>query len=121
LIVNEFVLPLMIGLPFAAFVGWYIAHKSAAKEPIYGGVAARAAHYVGATGASAGAIYLPFVPIMFILGRSIQWALVLGIASLLIGLGALMVFAFLEQPALAKRQPQQDRGWTEEDARKSGL
>jgi len=118
---NEFLLPLVIGVPFAALVGWYIARKSVAKEPIYGGGAARAAHYVGAAGASGGAIYLPFVPILFLLGRNVQWALVLGIASLLIGLGALVVFAFLERPALANHKPQEDRGWTEEDARKSGL
>jgi hypothetical protein len=118
---NEFLLPMIIGIPFAALVGRYIARKSATKEPIYGGNAARTAHYLGATGASGGAIFLPFVPIMFILGRSVQWALVLGVTSLLFGLGALVVFAAIERPALAVHKPQQERGWTEEDARKSRL
>jgi hypothetical protein len=118
---EEFIIPLILGVPFAAWVGWYISRKSLKEAPIYGGSAARAAHYVGAFGASAGAIYLPFVPIMFILGRHVTWALTLGIISLLIGLGALLVFAVIERPALANRVPQEDRGWTEEDARKSGL
>jgi hypothetical protein len=118
---NEFLLPLVIGVPFAAVVGLYIARKSLAKQPIYGGSAAWTAHYVGAAGASGGAIDLPFVPILFLLGKSVQWALVLGIASLLLGLGALVVFAAIERPALATRQPEVERGWTEEDARKSGL
>src|SRR5262245_25367670 len=118
---NEFLIPLVIGVPFAAAVGAHIARKSIAEKPIYGGKAATAAQYVGAAGASGGAIYLPFVPILFILGKSVQWALVLGIASLLIGLGALVVLAVIERPAMAQHQPQEDRGWTEEDARKSGL
>ena len=118
---NQFILPLILGVPFSIWVGLYIARKSLKEKPVYGGAAARTAHNIGAIGASAGAIYLPFVPILFILGRSVQWALVLGIASLLIGLASLLVFAVLERPALAKRAPQEDRGWTEEDARKSGL
>lgn len=118
---DEFLLPILIGVPFAAFVGLYISRKSAAKEAIYGGSAARAAHYLGAAGASGGAIFLPFVPIMFILGRSIQWALVLGVISLVFGLAALGVFAAIERPALAKRIPEQERGWTEADARQSRL
>lgn len=118
---NQFILPLIIGVPFAIWVGLYIARKALKQNPVYGGQAALVAHNVGAIGASAGAIYLPFVPIMFILGRNVQWALVLGITSLLIGLGSLVVFAILERPALAKQAPQEDRGWTEEDARKSGL
>lgn len=118
---NEFLLPIIVGIPFAALVGRYISRKSAAKEAIYGGSAARAAHYLGAVGASGGAIFLPFVPIMFILGRSVQWALVLGIGSILFGLASLVVFATIEHPALATVKPQQERGWTEEDARKSRL
>jgi len=118
---NQFILPLVLGVPFAIWVGLYIARKALKQNPIYGGAAARTAHNVGAIGASAGAIYLPFVPIMFILGKPVQWALTLGIASLLIGLTSLVVFAILERPALANRAPQADRGWTEEDARKSGL
>jgi hypothetical protein len=119
--VDQFILPLVIGVPFAIWVGLYIARKALRQHPVYGGTAALIAHNLGAIGASAGAIYLPFVPIMFILGRSVQWALVLGVASLLIGLVSLVIFAALERPALANRAPQEDRGWTEEDARKSGL
>jgi hypothetical protein len=118
---NQFVLPLILGVPFAVWVGLYVARKALKQNPVYGGTAARAAHNLGAIGASAGAIYLPFVPIMFILGKSVQWALVLGITSLAFGLTSLVVFAILERPALANRVPQEDRGWTEEDARKSGL
>jgi hypothetical protein len=118
---SDFLLPIIIGIPFAALVGRYIARKSAAKEPIYGGRAARIAHYLGATGSSGGAIFLPFVPIMFILGRSVQWALVMGILSLVFGLLSLVVFAAIERPALSTVQPAQERGWTEADARKSRL
>ncbi|MEO8607488.1 MAG: hypothetical protein ABI690_06380 [Chloroflexota bacterium] len=118
---NQFILPLVLGVPFAIWVGLYIARKALKENPVYGGKAALAAHNVGAIGASAGAIYLPFVPMMFILGKPVQWAITLGIASLLIGLASLVVFAILERPALANRAPQADHGWTEEDARKSGL
>ncbi|MBC8171540.1 MAG: hypothetical protein H7X77_07695 [Anaerolineae bacterium] len=118
---NDFLLPIIIGIPFAALVGRYIARKSAAKEPIHGGSAARIAHYLGATGAAGGAIFLPFVPIMLIMGRSVQWALVMGISSMVFGLLSLVVFAAIERPALSDVQPQQERGWTEEDARKSRL
>jgi len=118
---NEFLLPLVLGVPFAAWVGLYISRKSIQQQPIHGGKAARAAHYLGAAGAAGGAIYLPFVPILFILGRSVQWALVLGITSLLFGLVALVVFAFIERPFLAAVKPPEDRGWTEADARQSGL
>jgi hypothetical protein len=118
---NDFLLPIVIGIPFAALVGRYIARKSAAKEPIYGGSAAQIAHYLGATGASGGAIFLPFVPIMLILGRSVQWALVMGISSLVFGLLSLVVFAVIERRVLSDVQPLQERGWTEADARKSRL
>ncbi len=118
---NEFIVPLILGVPFATWVGLYVARKALKQNPVYGGTAARLAHNMGAIGASAGAIYLPFVPIMFILGKSVQWALVLGLTSLAIGLLSLVVFAIFERPALANRVPQIDRGWTEEDARKSGL
>lgn len=118
---NEFLLPLVLGVPFAAWVGLYISRKSITQQPILGGKAARAAHYLGAAGASGGAIYLPFVPILFILGRDVGWALVLGLTSLLCGLGALVVFAVIERPALAAVKPPEDGGWTEADARKSGL
>jgi cyanate permease len=108
-------LALGIGLTFALIFGIFVARGSNQREPIHGGPLAQVFHYIGSSGVAG---TLPVVLASLILGGGFGMAFPLALSFMATSLIALVIFAAIEQPA---RQNIEDRGWTEQDARTSGL
>jgi hypothetical protein len=109
------VLALLIGLGFALVLGYFTARGSARRERIHGGQAALVFHYIGAAAVTG---VLPVVLASLILGGGFGLAFPLAVSFMLTGFLSLVIFAAVEHPA---RRRQAVRGWTEQDARTSGL
>ncbi|HLV36099.1 MAG TPA: hypothetical protein VKY59_13325 [Spirillospora sp.] len=109
------VLAFLIGLGFALVLGYFTARGSARREKIYGGQAALIFHYIGAATVTG---VLPVVLASLILGGGFGLAFPLAVSFMLTGFVALLIFAAIERPA---RSQHVARGWTEHDARTSGL
>ena len=117
---------ILFGTVFGLFVGFFVARRSHRQDPIYGGGLAQGLHYLSASIVSA----MPVTVIGVIItthGAGSIW-LRLGYALLTaMALSALMytsafLFATVERPAReAALQRKTQLGWTEEDARTSGL
>lgn len=112
-----FVLALMA--LFGVIFGWRVAQSSVKREPIQGGAGARVFNLLGAAGFVA---VLPGVLCGLVLGVAHN-ILPIAIGLMLFSLISMFGFAVFERPARVALPavPQEDRGWTEEDARKSGL
>lgn len=108
-------LALLIGLGFGLVLGYFTARSSARREKIYGGQAAMIFHYIGAAAVTG---VLPVVLSSLILGGGFGTAFPLAISFMLTGFLSLVIFAIIEQPA---RSVQLAKGWTEQDARTSGM
>lgn len=108
---------LLVGLGCAAALGYFTARSSARREKIYGGQAALIFHYIGAAAVTG---VLPVVLASLILGGGFGTAFPLAVSFMITGFVALVIFAVIEQPARSKHV-QTSRGWTEHDARTSGL
>lgn len=106
---------LLIGLGFGLVLGGFTARSSARREKIYGGRAALAFHYIGASAVTG---VLPVVIASLILGGGFGTAFPLALSFMLTGFLALVIFAVIEQPA---RSSHLAKGWTEQDARTSGM
>ena len=118
-------------IAIAIRLGWIVHKRSKAQQPVYGGAASSAFNYL--SGACFAAI-LPTVLMMVLVLRpahvqigGIVWQpLILAVLALSLG-----SFAFALLHALFERGPMtralqdeaecEGRGWTEEDARSSGL
>lgn len=104
-------------LILALLFSWRTVRASIRREKIHGGLPARIFHYVGVTA------YLGVVP-SALLGTIFVGPLKLGIplalTYLLVALVALFLYAVWESSARANIVLE-DRGWTEYDARSSGL
>lgn len=107
-----------VSLLFGLIIGPFVARLSAQKETIHGGVMAQVFNFM------ASVLFVGLVPGVItgiIVGEGL---LVIPIAfgMLVLVFVSLILFALVEngprKAALAKRV---DRGWTEEDARSSGL
>jgi hypothetical protein len=109
------VLALLIGLACALGLGYFTARGSARREKIYGGQLALVFHYLGAAAMTG---VLPVVLASLILGQGFGLAFPLGVSFLATSFVALLLFAVIERPARARHQK---HGWTEHDARTSGL
>lgn len=109
---------LAVAAVFGVVLGPLLARSSARREKIYGGTAAQVFHLLGAVammgllpGVIAGVILrIPFVT---------TFSIALGLLALCFA--ALLVFAVLEKPSRPAPQALEDRGWTAEDARTSGM
>jgi hypothetical protein len=112
-------LALLIGLAFALIGGYFTARSSSKRQPIHGGPAALALHYIAAAGVTG---ILPVVLASLFLGGGFGLAFPLALSFMGTSLLALLIFAVIEQPAHTQaQQASQERGWTEHDARTSGL
>ena len=110
---------ILIGLGIALVLGLLTARSSNRREPVYGGPLAHLLHYLGA------GLFVAILPTVltsaFIMrtGEMIP-LLVLGFFGA--AYVALLLHAIIERPALLRARAQvEDHGWTEEDARNSGL
>jgi len=108
-------LALLIGLGCGLVLGYFTARSSAKREKIYGGQAALIFHYIGAAAVTG---VLPVVLSSLILGGGFSTAFPLGVGFMVTGFLALVIFAVIEQPA---RSEHLAKGWTEQDARTSGM
>ncbi len=115
---NRLLIVLGVSIGFGLIVGPFVARISNNKEKIYGGLLSQAFHFIAVvlfTG------LVPGVITGILVGEGL---LVIPIAFAMLGITvvSLILFALVEnaprKAALAKKV---DRGWTEEDARKSGL
>ena len=103
---------------FGVVVGYVIAHRTEAKSPIHGGGIAWLCNYI----ASALIVSLPLTVILsiFALEMHAVRVIIMAIGMLALAFVILIVYAVVEKPYL-EQSLQEDRGWTEEDARSSGL
>lgn len=110
---------LIFNVIFALVVGFFVARKVNAKEPTLGGPLASVLSYI------AGGAMITILPAIlcnsFVFHNGFDFNVAYALTSVGITLLALMGYAALEMPARATQKPTEDRGWTEEDARKSGL
>ena len=109
------VIALLIGLGFALVLGYFVARSSARREKIYGGQAAHALNYIASAGVAG---TLPVVLASLILRGGFGLAFPLAVSFMVVSLISLVIFAIIELPARSKATGQ---GWTEQDARTSGL
>lgn len=109
---------LAVAAVFGVLLGPRLARSAARRAPIYGGAAARALHLLAAVAMTG---LLPGVLAGVVLG--IPFLTTFGIAMGLLAacFALLLAFAMLESPARPAPQPAEDRGWTAEDARRSGM
>lgn len=113
---TAFIVALVIGV----IGGYFIAQRSAKREKIYGGVIPKAFNYI------ASAAMIALAPSVLcstiVLGNELGFTLILLATLLLTAIGSSMIFALFENSSRkAALSSKTDRGWTEEDARKSGL
>ena len=110
---------LLVWVISAAILGPLLARSSIRRSPIYGGIVAHGFHFVGAFLMVA---VIPAIIAALIFGGGIELALPLAAILMLGSLFVLILFAIVEKPALQAHQLRnEDRGWTEEDARASRL
>lgn len=113
---SQFVI--LFTLAFAVIASFPAVRSSKRKDKIMGGFMAEVFHHIGV------AAYLGIVPAALI-GSLLVGPGELGIplAFLCLGLGvvALLFYAAFEKPARAALPKSDDHGWTEQDARTSGL
>ncbi|MBC7869452.1 MAG: hypothetical protein H7Y09_01325 [Chitinophagaceae bacterium] len=109
---------LAVSVVFGIIFGPLIARSSSRREKVYGGALAQVFHVIGA-GAMVG--ILPGVIAGLIFGGGFGTAFPVALGLLATSLFSMVLFAIVEKPARPAPQPTEDRGWTEEDARKSGL
>lgn len=99
--------------------GWTTAQSSLKREKIHSSGLARVFHYLSS------ALMAALTPavLLFIFVLHLPFLTAIGIAISMFALSVLFLvpFAFLEKPALEAARAKEDRGWTEKDARESGL
>jgi hypothetical protein len=94
-----------------------VVRRSKSRGKVYGGGLAQTFHFIAI------AAYVGVVPAFLcgsILAGPSNFGFPVGLSLLTIALAALLAYAIAERPARATL-PKEDRGWTEEDARRSGL
>lgn len=106
---------------FGLIVGYFLARQSQRQDPIYGGVPAKALHYL----LSSIVPTMPVTILVVIFTRESQkfvGALIAASTLFVLLWGTALLFAAVERPArnaaLARKA---QLGWTEQDARTSGL
>jgi hypothetical protein len=114
---NALIIALAVGVIAGLFIGRRLAERSIMKEPIYGGDLAKFFHRLACSAFSGG---VPAGIVEVILGRNVVTGIILALCFVGVSFISLLIFALLEnaprQSALAE-----DRGWTAEKAKSSGL
>jgi hypothetical protein len=111
-------LTLLITLAVMVLLSVPTARSSAKRDKIYGGTGARLFHFLGA------AVYIGVLPAALcgsILVGPFKLGIPLAFGLLAVSFLLLIIYAFFERPARSTLKPSEERGWTAEDALKSGL
>lgn len=115
---NRVLMTLLIGYGLGTLLAVFVARKSLAAEKIYSGIPAQILHFLGCIGFSSA---LPLVLSGFILGLGFN-AVIIALLTFAATFLILIVYAIFEFPARDRGlSKEEDRGWTEADARTSGL
>lgn len=113
--------------------GIFISRKSERSEKVYGGAVGRITHYLASSLVIAMAptvlcsvffIHPQFLGNVTLLGlnlTALAHAFLIAAGMVLSALALLMIHAIAARPQLDQVTPDENRGWTAEDARKSGL
>lgn len=115
---TDFEIMLLVALTFGLIVGPLTARSSMRREKVYGGTPAKALHLL------ASGMYVAAPPTILtgaFAGVGFKTLLPLALAMIFGSLGVLIIFATFEKEARPATVTKLDRGWTAEDARKSGL
>lgn len=108
-----------IGIAIGLVIGTFTARASANRDPIYGGGAAKLLHYITASLATSTA-FAVFASFFIVDNRWLSLPIVL--IMLVLMYTSATIFATIERPAREQALAQKaSQGWTEEDARTSGL
>lgn len=114
---DDITIVLLVAFGFGAVFGTLTARSSHRREPIRGGVLSQALNLLAASLLVAA---LPAVLTAVVVGVGFRVGLPLAIALIFGSYLVLCLYALVEKPHLATPDTE-DRGWTEEDARTSGL
>lgn len=95
-----------------------LARSSNRRDAVRGGLGAQVFHFIGVL-AYIGV--LPAALLGSILVGPLTFGVPLALGLLAVSLLSLFVYAIFEQPTRVRLKPAEDRGWTAEDALKSGL
>ena len=110
---------LVVWFAFALVLGPLLTRSSIRRSRVHGGIIAHVFHFVGAF-SLVGVVPAIFAALVF--GGGFRLAFPLGLTLLLVSMFSLVLFAIVERPALqAYQETHEEKGWTEEDARASGL
>lgn len=110
---------LLVWAAFAIVFGPLLTRSSLRRQPIHGGILAQFFHFLGATALVA---VIPTIIAALIFGGGFRLAFPLAVSLVLTSLFCMILFAIVERPALRAYESQrEDLGWTEKDARTSGL
>ena len=110
---------LLVWAVAAVILGPLLTRSSIRRKPIYGNIVAHVLHFISATAMVA---VVPAIFAALIFGGGFELAFPFALTLVLTGLFSLALFAIVEKPAAqAYERSQEERGWTEEDARSSGL
>jgi hypothetical protein len=117
---------IIFGVMFGLVAGFFVQRSSNNRDPIYGGGAARALHYIGASAVSAMPVTVIGVVItthgMGGIWVRLGYALLTALSLSAVMYTTMFIFATIERPAREQALRQKaESGWTEEDARTSGL
>jgi glucan phosphoethanolaminetransferase (alkaline phosphatase superfamily) len=110
---------------FGIVAGYFVARNANQHEEIQGGALAQASNYL------ASAILVAMAPTVlcavlvihptFVLNSTILSAIFIALVMVSIALIMLLPYALAEKPHIERRNIQEDKGWTREDAETSGL
>lgn len=111
-------IPIMLGSIFGLVAGWFVSQQSTKREAIYGGTNAHILHYL----ATATMTSLPVMVLVVAISRGFWVALLTALGVTMISWIFLLTFAIIEKhPREVTLSKRVNRGWTEQDARTSGL
>ena len=108
---------LVIIVVFAVVSAVPVSKASQKRDKIHGGTPAKLFHFLGVLSYL---VVLPSALVGSVLLGAWEFGIPAAVSALLIGIVFLLLYAVFELPARNKL-PKEDRGWTEQDARTSGL
>ncbi|NWF68580.1 MAG: hypothetical protein HXY40_05800 [Chloroflexi bacterium] len=110
---------LLFSVVFGLIAGFFLARRSEAREKIHGGLLPRFVNYLACSTMVA---VVPSVIVAVILQDGLLFSLGMALSLLFVTIALLMLFAVFEHgPRRAALAQKVERGWTEQDARTSGL
>lgn len=114
---TNLLIALTVGVVSGILIGTRLAKRSRKEQPIYGGSSATALHWLGCAAFTGG---VPAGLIDVVLGRNVLAGIALALCFVGTSFLALLAYGLVERAPRARAEAE-DRGWTAEKARTSGL